>query len=337
MPTKFSNYRLSVLQFFSVLISLIFISGFLPLDAQDKASTWTEVNVSGPSARHDHAMVYDATRKKIVVFAGESGSGGDLSDQWEWNGKQWEKISVVAPYPYIRTEHAMAYHMKKKMIVLFGGWRSGWGNPYRNDTWVYRNNKWEEIDTPGPSGRSKHAMAYDEKRKVVVLYGGYDGNDRLNDTWTFNGTKWTKLNASGPPGLLNHALAYDAKRKVIVLFGGYSDAGYSGETWILKGNQWKKMSSTGPSGRSRPSMAFSKKGNVVVLFGGKQGDYPYYEYLDDTWLWNGKNWTQFDISGPEGRSSHTMAYDIKRKRVVLFGGDPEGSWNALGDTWLFKK
>jgi len=127
-----------------MLICLTFFIGFITLNAQDKVSTWTEVNISGPSARYYHAMVYDAKRKKIVVFGGTSGSGSSLSDQWEWDGKQWEKISVDAPYPYLRTEHAMAYHMNKRMIVLFGGWKSGWGNPYQSDTWIYKNNKWKK-------------------------------------------------------------------------------------------------------------------------------------------------------------------------------------------------
>lgn len=42
-----------------------------------------------------------------------------------------------------------------------------------------------------PVGAVIHAMAYDDARQVVVLYGGYDGAGRLGDTWTWDGVSWT--------------------------------------------------------------------------------------------------------------------------------------------------
>lgn len=137
MISKTINFKHFFYRFFCVLIGVFFMFGYIPLNATDKASTWTQVNVPGPSARHDHAMVYDAIRKKIVVFAGESGSGSELSDQWEWNGIEWEKISVNAPYPYIRTEHAVAYDIKRKRVVLFGGDPEGSWNAL-GDTWLFK-------------------------------------------------------------------------------------------------------------------------------------------------------------------------------------------------------
>jgi hypothetical protein len=43
-------------------------------------------------------------------------------------------------------------------------------------------------------------------------------------------------------------------------------------------------------------------------------------------------WTQKQDIGPTARTSHGMAYDAPRQRVVLFGGDAGGG-AALGDTW----
>ncbi|MEI6565624.1 MAG: HYR domain-containing protein [Verrucomicrobiota bacterium] len=44
-----------------------------------------------------------------------------------------------------------------------------------------------------------------------------------------------------------------------------------------------------------------------------------------------KAWTQLDVLGPSPRIGHSMAYDTLRGRVVLFGGDNNGS--LLRDTW----
>jgi hypothetical protein len=44
-------------------------------------------------------------------------------------------------------------------------------------------------------------------------------------------------------------------------------------------------------------------------------------------------WTQKQDIGPSSRTSHGLAYDGERKRVVLFGGDPGGP--PLDDTWAW--
>ena len=51
---------------------------------------------------------------------------------------------------------------------------------------------------------------------------------------------------------------------------------------------------------------------------------------DETWLWNGSDWTLVDTNGP-ARCAHAMAYDSNRSVVVLFGG--ADSSGRLGDTW----
>ena len=67
----------------------------------------------------------------------------------------------------------------------------------------------------------------------------------------------------------------------------------------------------------------------VVLFGGSKGG-----YLDDTWTWDGTNWTlrQPDTS-PSARSSAGITYDADRGEVVTFGGVGSDEHTYLGDTW----
>ena len=59
-----------------------------------------------------------------------------------------------------------------------------------------------------------------------------------------------------------------------------------------------------------------------------------------TWLWQGGHWQRSDAAAPAPqRVSHAMAYDTRRKRVVMFGGHagfmPGRSGEMFGDTWEF--
>jgi hypothetical protein len=49
---------------------------------------WAEVRVPGPGSRFMHAMAYDESRDKIVLYAGGLVDHA-LSDTWEWDGKEW--------------------------------------------------------------------------------------------------------------------------------------------------------------------------------------------------------------------------------------------------------
>jgi hypothetical protein len=75
-------------------------------------------------------------------------------------------------------------------------------------------------------------------------------------------------------------------------------------------------------------MVFDAARSCVVLFGG-----PGNSLFNDTWEWDGENWTQYEDIGPVPRSRHGMVYDSKRQRTVLFGGSA-GKLN-LNDTWEY--
>jgi len=76
-------------------------------------------------------------------------------------------------------------------------------------------------------------------------------------------------------------------------------------------------------------MAYDSARGVTILFGGF--DF-FVGPVDDTWEWDGNNWTPRSNSGPPPRSRHAMAYDSARGVMVLFGGQDNNS-GYLGDTW----
>ncbi len=295
---------------------------------------WKKVDAGVVPGRRDMGMAYDSRRGKVVLFGGYSkrGSGGDVyfGDTWEWDGKAW--LPVAKDGPAGRSRQGMAYDARLGKTVLFGGasYDPKAGAKTWGDMWTWDGARWSPVVFQDPSIREKFGMAYDPKRRKVVLYGGIGGRV-LSDTWEWDGVTWKDCSPSsgGPGPLTGHSMAFDGTG--VILFGGSSDKDNKkckGETWRWDGQTWTMVSSTGPNPRAFSSMVFDKRNKWVVLFGGTtygQGD-----GYGDTWIWNGRTWTLASTRGPSGRSSSAMAYDERRGKIVLFGGK---RYSPLADTW----
>jgi Galactose oxidase, central domain len=101
----------------------------------------------------------------------------------------------------------------------------------------------------------------------------------------------------------------------------------------------QRFPATSPPARFGAAMA--QMGSNVVLFGGSGSN----GLLNDTWIWNGTNWTHITSFGafgtgpsPSPRRSAMMAYHEASGKVVLFGGGIGSavSPSDLSDTWIFQ-
>jgi hypothetical protein len=236
---------------------------------------WIQVSNIGPSPRVNHAMTYDAARKRTVLFGGERSTGAEVlhfADTWEWNGEYWTQVSDTGPSA--RSEHAMTYDTSISRVVLHGG-----AGDTRGETWEWDGETWTQTENEiGPGLRAGHAMAYDEARKRVVLFGGHSAADPARrETWERHGATWARVADTGPESRFGHAMTYDGKR--VILFGGDIDGGLSGATWQWDGKHWAQRGDFGPAPRGSLAMAYDNVRDRVVLFGGSdaQGHY------GDTW------------------------------------------------------
>ena len=177
-----------------------------------------------------------------------------------------------------------------------------------------------------PSARSGRTLTFLEHLGKALLFS----NTSSNDTWEWNGSSWTQLSpATSPPIRIGAALVYDPNRRVSVLFGGGVLAP-TDETWEWIGTNWaQKNPVQRPIPRSDHAMVFDPIRQRVVLFGGL--DNRFGRFLDDTWTWDGTDWTQVATGNPPGRYQHAMAFDEARGVVVLFGGG--SSQTLFNDTW----
>jgi len=138
-------------------------------------------------------------------------------------------------------------------------------------------------------------------------------------------------------------MAFDPATNSTLLFGGVQ--GYYtalGDTWTLDvagGGGWSQLSpANSPPAREGPGMAHDAATGTVVLFGGTTGLFGSGGVdLNDTWIWNGTNWTQVfpSVSPPPRRfDGQGMAYDAVSGNVIMFGGAIQGN-TVLGDTWAW--
>lgn len=296
---------------------------------------WEQPAIATPTARQKHAMAYDAARGTTLMFGGYDGTW--LADTWTWNGVAWRKIMPPTGSPPPRGEHAMAYDVARGKVVLYGGLGLGGTYPL-GDTWEWDGVTWSQINPStgaSPGQRTDMGLAYDAKRKRVVLFGG-NGNAGFvpRATLEWNGQVWTDvspaLTTDSPTRRFGAPLAYDPVRDRVVLFGG-SNGGVLADTWEWDGTQWDQLTPTGqiPPARYHHKLAFDASRGKVVMIGGNDDIGP----LADAWEWSGTQWTPLPTTGgpPPARSEHGVAYDAARGAIVVFGG--EGSAGPIADVW----
>jgi hypothetical protein len=304
------------------------------MDAQ--TVNWVEVASGTPSARTSMGMAYDGATHSTVLFGGAN-SGTTYGDTWNWH-EGWLQL-FPATSPSARFGAGMAYDAAAGTIVLFGGNSSLIpGGTFLNDTWTWDGITWTQQFPPvSPSARTYMGMVYDAATQTVVLFGGSNNAGVLGDTWTWNGvTKtWTQHNPSASPSPRGAPMAYDVATRTAVLFGGGSGSvgvAYD-DTWTWNGTTWtQQFPASTPPALSGHAMTYDAALGVVVLFGGDV-DSIWQETTNETWIWNGTDWTEIHpATVPPNRYLFGMDYDPIQHYVLMFGGYSSGP--ARGDTWL---
>ena len=261
---------------------------------------WRFVTDVGPSGRTFPSMVYDVRRGEVVLFGGNRVLFGTeaefdtfLEDTWTLNGSTWIRRSVSGPSP--RAEAAVAYDRARGRVVLFGGYRrTATGTLRLGDTWEWDGSQWVQMSTAGPAPRNGAALAYDERRRTTVIFGGSGASD---ETWEWDGLVWKRLPTASVPGRFNPAMTYDAGLSMIVRFGGWNGKERVADTWVLGASDWSMLERAGPAARNHSSMTYDRDRHVVVLFGGHDGE----RVFGDTWEWNGTDWTLVGDYPPQTR------------------------------------
>lgn len=200
-----------------------------------------------------------------------------------------------------------------------------------------------QISTTPPMTRGV-AIAFHYWQAQVVAFGGLDpspgGCNPCGETWTWNGKNWSlQLPAHSPPARTAAAMAFDVANQAVLLFGGQAGQESLDDTWQWnwEGQDWVQLHpATAPSPRSNATMSVDYAHDQVVLWGGWRWNTEWndYEFLSDTWTWDGKNWAERDVPGPGNDviPPPSMTYDGNLDKVVMWQYG-EGLWAWDGAAW----
>ena len=161
---------------------------------------------------------------------------------------------------------------------------------------------------------------------------------------------WVQETASNPFAFAGGlGMATDSARNTVVLYlpncGAFPGCGVtSSQTWVWNGTAWNQAAGTQPTpARDHPNMSFDPGTGKVMLFGGLGTGGTNGILLNDTWEFDGTNWSQIVTrNAPSPRYEAAMA--PTHGGVMLMGGNVLGTGFsdedaphvfATGDTWIF--
>jgi hypothetical protein len=239
----------------------------------------------------------------------------------------------------------MAYDSDTGLIVVFGGYDSGFN--YKGDTWIYNasNNTWHNAQpTNSPPKRYGPTMIYDSDNKVMLLFGGYSFGagtcgGYCSDTWAYNisNNTWFNRHPTGPIfGMYYMQMAYDPVNHYAVMFGGMNSSSvYQNKIWLYNytSNAWSmRTPSSPPTARYIMNVIWNPINQTVMIFGGYSG-----VLNDDIWQYDVEvnTWFKFNPANrPIARYLAQMTWDQRLGKAFLFGGYSFTS-GYLNDTWTF--
>jgi hypothetical protein len=222
-------------------------------------------------------------------------------------------------------------------VLMFGGVGLASGTRL-GDLWeLDARGQWTQHHAQGPGTLDHHAAAFDTVRGRLVVYGGQDSQRAWNTVvWEWDGKVWRGIDATPGPGpRAHHAMTFDSRRGRTVLVGGFGiSTGNLGGVWEWDGQSWRQFAAEGPKPRARHRLAYDAERGVTVLFGGDAGNPApgKFEVMNETWLWSGHRWDRATpAASPPAVMFGLVAYDPRRKRVVLQAGADTWEWD--GTIW----
>ena len=292
-------------------------------------------NHSHPDGRSSALFIYYPPTKSTLLIDGYTEyPDSTVNDVWSWNGKVWRKIPGSGPGP--RSLSAGAFDKRRERIVVYGGIdKGGYETGKRDDAWLFNGKAWSKLEVNKVGTRDHHEMVYDESLNAFIMYGGLNNKREYDSTtWILRNNQFTPCPCSGPGARYHFAMAYDRRRKRVVLYGGGKPE-LRNEIWEFDGKNWQHVQpsdTAGPGPRIWNSLVYSDDLKMVVVHGGLAPK------NEDTWGWNGKDWTKIATGGPIGKLI-ALGYDPKRKTILAYGGsDSEGLvtsalWELYAGKW----
>jgi RHS repeat-associated protein len=103
--------------------------------------TWTQLSVTGPSARAAFGMAYDDDAQQAVLFGGLTSAGTYSNETWRFDGTQWTQVGgqttgVASPEGRELVQLAYSHTSDTETGGVFGGFNGGAGGEWQ-DHWYF--------------------------------------------------------------------------------------------------------------------------------------------------------------------------------------------------------
>ncbi len=321
------------------------------------AGRWDERPNGTPDATLLFAVLADPVRRRLLLVGAASSKARPIVQVWEptgWRTLDPGQLGNPGADSNQRISAAATSAPTWGTALVFGGYDLVDIDPgplevlvevAHGETWTYDGAAWVEMAPPGPptpwpAARSRHALAFDERANVAVLFGGVDKDGaRVGDTWTWDGSGWTRQLVAGPPARSDHAMAYNPVLGQTILFGGTDGVTLFNDTWSWDGVTWTQLATAiGLAPRAGASLAFDPVRSVLVLFGGATDRSllgALVSYVDETWNFSGAWQRSSPAAAPIARGHASLAWDAKRARLVLVGGErAKDTGSAITTEWF---
>ena len=254
--------------------SFLFFALIFATNAAAQAQWLPLPTATAPAATLGHRVAYDPASQRTFALFGQPLTGAVSSSMWD--GANWAPCTTQVTgggFLLVSRDHALATETSSGGLLMFGGWRPGFGigggTPIVLDgTWRIATSATGVLQftqlAPATRPAARQGAAMVRTHQGVLLFGGgaVSGLAQFGDTWLWNGTTWTPIaTPTVPPARLGH-LAFDTSRQVLALYlDGLNSA--ASELWELGPGGWSFVNDTAPGfGR----FAYDPQaGNLAVL------------------------------------------------------------------------
>ncbi len=299
---------------------------------------WLQLALKGtsPPQKVIHNLVFDPVLNRVILTPGHYPSAA--TDNWSWDGSQWQALNVQTNPPVHTRGYAQATDLARKQVVLFG-----YGDPYKDQnraqTWTFDGKDWKLLDKWGaPYPVTTYIpprVVHDNARDEFVVVGAADpggGKNFVFETWVVRNDRYVrKTPKTVPPFRFPYAVCYHAgMQKTVMLGGDLYEGKYLTDVWTWDGNDWQEHATSNkqpwPGRLVRQAVYDSRRQKVVTI--GWFGNW-------ETWEWDEKGWAK---RTPKNQPLGWMAYDPRRGRTVLWRYQypktpPNELWEWDGEDW----
>jgi len=242
---------------------------------------WAVLQTIGnkPPATEDHSLIYDPNGNRLILYGGEDGPTWNNLYALDLEKNKWRNLT--SPDTPAREDHIALYDSRGKRMVIWGGQND---HELDSDLWSFDLNPksksfehWQKLKRKKkyPTARTDHAAVYDSLKNRMVIYGGWDPDERtyLADTWIyrFESESWKRLKtkSSFPPRRRHAVGVYDNSRNWFIVMGGFGEKGYLNDVWAfdLTNDVWLNIT-PGPQPRLDHGAIYDPRRKSLILYGG---------------------------------------------------------------------